>query len=152
MVAYFKEVIRTEKATEFDDIAAVKLTLWTVSILDDDGDDGLPILISSVSEKRIRSRRSHGLPKQPRAKLVCDNEDLRKILKVAKTALKTTLTISLEIPIKNIFAWSFKDVYDVYDLSASSDSGLRYFRHFPTVDGRNIGTRQLREEIGFITQ
>lgn len=55
-VAYFKEVIRTEKATEFDDIAAVKLTLWTVSILDDDGDDGLPILISSVSEKRSSGR------------------------------------------------------------------------------------------------
>lgn len=46
-----KNLLKTKKAPEFDDIAADKLILWSVSISDDDDDD-LPILLGSFSDKK----------------------------------------------------------------------------------------------------
>ncbi|KAG0333304.1 hypothetical protein BG000_009272 [Podila horticola] len=45
-----KNLLKTEKAPEFDDIAADKLTLWRVSIPITDGDE-LPILLDNVADK-----------------------------------------------------------------------------------------------------
>ncbi|KAF9974932.1 hypothetical protein BGZ75_000672, partial [Mortierella antarctica] len=62
---------------------------------------------------------------QPKAELIRDNEDLRKILRVVKTTSKARLTISLETPSKNFSAWTFKDVCDEYNLApGSTDPGL----------------------------
>ena len=49
-----KKLIKTEKSPEFDGIAADKLTLWKVSIPDDDNDDEVPILLGNVSDKDKR--------------------------------------------------------------------------------------------------
>ncbi|KAF9285636.1 hypothetical protein BGZ68_003681 [Mortierella alpina] len=57
---------------------------------------------------------------QPKPELIRDNEDLCKILKVAKTTSKARLTISLETPSKNFSAWTFKDVCDEYNLAPGS--------------------------------
>lgn len=45
-----KELIKTKKSPEFDDIAADKLTLWRVSIQIFD-DDEVPILLNNVTYK-----------------------------------------------------------------------------------------------------
>ncbi|KAF9310445.1 hypothetical protein BG003_008544 [Podila horticola] len=49
-IGNLKKLIKTEKAPEFDDIAADKLTLWRVSIPITDGDE-LPILLDNVADK-----------------------------------------------------------------------------------------------------
>ncbi|KAF9321514.1 hypothetical protein BG006_002609 [Podila minutissima] len=46
-----KDLIKTKKAPRFDDVAADELTLWHVSVPDDDDDD-LPISLGSVPEKK----------------------------------------------------------------------------------------------------
>ncbi|KAG0249045.1 hypothetical protein DFQ27_000456, partial [Actinomortierella ambigua] len=46
-----KKLIKAKKAPRFDDVAADKLTLWRVSIPEDD-DDEQPILLNKVSEKK----------------------------------------------------------------------------------------------------
>ncbi|KAF9376201.1 hypothetical protein CPB97_010991 [Podila verticillata] len=46
-----KDLIKTKKAPRFDDVAADELTLWRVSIPDDDDED-LPISLGSVPEKK----------------------------------------------------------------------------------------------------
>ncbi|KAF9581687.1 hypothetical protein BGW38_001202, partial [Lunasporangiospora selenospora] len=50
-VDYLKKLIKAEKAPEFDDFAADKLTLWraSVTIIDD---DELPFLLGSLDEKK----------------------------------------------------------------------------------------------------
>ncbi|KAI1296061.1 hypothetical protein EDD11_007609 [Mortierella claussenii] len=53
-----------------------------------------------------------------------DDEDLRKILKIAKAASKTKLTISLATPTKAFSLWKFKDVCAEYNLSESADVGI----------------------------
>ncbi|KAF9311807.1 hypothetical protein BG003_007011 [Podila horticola] len=45
-----KKLVKTEKAPEFDDIVADKLTLWRVSIPITDSDE-LPILLDNVADK-----------------------------------------------------------------------------------------------------
>ncbi|KAF9091892.1 hypothetical protein BGX23_004802, partial [Mortierella sp. AD031] len=47
-----KKPVKTEKAPRFDDVAADELTLWRVSIPDDDDNDEQPILLDKVSEKK----------------------------------------------------------------------------------------------------
>ncbi|KAF9288732.1 hypothetical protein BGZ88_008069 [Linnemannia elongata] len=48
-----KDLIKGQKTPRFDDVAANELTLWHVSIAaDDDDDDGLPVLLDSVPERR----------------------------------------------------------------------------------------------------
>ncbi|KAG0276645.1 hypothetical protein BGZ95_007258 [Linnemannia exigua] len=49
-----KKLIKTEKANDFQDVDADKLTLWRVSIPDDDDDDEIPVVL----EKRGFTRRS----------------------------------------------------------------------------------------------
>src|SRR5690349_13760495 len=51
IVDELKNLIKTALSPQFDDIAAKDLTLWRVTIPDDDDDD-LPILFDSVSEKK----------------------------------------------------------------------------------------------------
>ncbi|KAF9920028.1 hypothetical protein BGZ67_001615, partial [Mortierella alpina] len=50
-VDHLKKLIKTEKTPRFDDVAADELTLWRVSIPDDDDND-LPVLLGSVPEKK----------------------------------------------------------------------------------------------------
>ncbi|KAF9948535.1 hypothetical protein BGZ70_002179 [Mortierella alpina] len=71
---------------------------------------------------------------QPKPELIRDNEDLRKILKVAKTTSKARLTISLETPTKSFSLWKFKDVCAEYDLSLSADSGLDVLPPFTDIE------------------
>ncbi|KAK5801605.1 hypothetical protein F5H01DRAFT_283857 [Linnemannia elongata] len=47
-----KDLIKGQKTPRFDDVAANELTLWHVSIADDDDDDGLPVLLDSMPEKK----------------------------------------------------------------------------------------------------
>ena len=70
---------------------------------------------------------------QPKPEPIRDNEDLRKILKVAKTTSKARLTISLETPSKNFSAWTFKDVCDEYNLSGLSDPGVEVLPPFTDI-------------------
>ncbi|KAF9545618.1 hypothetical protein EC957_010703 [Mortierella hygrophila] len=49
-VGELRKLIKVEKAPEFDDIAADKLTLWSTLIPDRDNDEG-PILLDATSEK-----------------------------------------------------------------------------------------------------
>lgn len=51
---------------------------------------------------------------------VDDDEDPRKILKIAKTASRTKLKISLETPSKSFAVWTFKDVCEAHSLSEAS--------------------------------
>ncbi|KAG0262392.1 hypothetical protein BG011_010189 [Mortierella polycephala] len=75
---------------------------------------------------------------QPKPELICDNEDLRTILKAAKTASKTKLMISLETPTKNFSAWTFKDVCAEYDLSDSSNPGLGVISPFIEIQAATL--------------
>jgi hypothetical protein len=59
-----------------------------------------------------------------------NDDDLRRLLKVAKMTSKRTITIGLETPTKNFSAWSFKDVCDEYNLSDSSDPDLEVIPPF----------------------
>jgi hypothetical protein len=56
-----KDLIKTKKTPEFDDIAADKLALWRVSIPDaDDVDDDLPVLLLNISDndkKKLKATR-----------------------------------------------------------------------------------------------
>ncbi|KAK5796917.1 hypothetical protein F5H01DRAFT_418729 [Linnemannia elongata] len=50
-IGHLKKLIKAEKAPRFDDVAADELTLWRVSIHDDDDND-LPVLLDSVPVKK----------------------------------------------------------------------------------------------------
>ncbi|KAF9314251.1 hypothetical protein BG006_003963, partial [Podila minutissima] len=57
-----KEHVKTKKSPEFDDIAADKLTLWSVSITDDDNDDEIPIVLDNINNKdKKKLRATRGL-------------------------------------------------------------------------------------------
>ncbi|KAF8927286.1 hypothetical protein BGZ47_002237, partial [Haplosporangium gracile] len=47
-----KNLIKSALSPQFDDIAAKDLSLWSVSITDDDNDDEVPILLSNQPEKK----------------------------------------------------------------------------------------------------
>ncbi|KAG0196176.1 hypothetical protein BGX33_001959, partial [Mortierella sp. NVP41] len=47
-----KDLIKAKQSPDFDDIVANSLTLWRVSIPDDDDNDEHPILLDKVSEKK----------------------------------------------------------------------------------------------------
>ncbi|KAG0296844.1 hypothetical protein BGZ97_004435 [Linnemannia gamsii] len=51
IVDELKKLIKAEKSNDFQDVDADKLTLWRVSIADDD-DDEQPVLLDKVSEKK----------------------------------------------------------------------------------------------------
>ncbi|KAF9537561.1 hypothetical protein EC957_007973 [Mortierella hygrophila] len=51
---------------------------------------------------------------QAKPSRISDDDDLRKMLKIAKTTSKTKLAISLETPSKSFSAWTFKDVCEEY--------------------------------------
>ncbi|KAF8938614.1 hypothetical protein EDD21DRAFT_411474 [Dissophora ornata] len=70
---------------------------------------------------------------QPKPERFRSDEDLRKVLKIAKTTSKTKLTISLETPTKNFSAWTFKDVCTEYDLSLATDPGLDVIPRFTDI-------------------
>ncbi|KAF9314603.1 hypothetical protein BG003_003981, partial [Podila horticola] len=48
-----KDLIKTKKTPEFDDIAADKLTLWRVTIPITDDDNETPILLNNVTKKKL---------------------------------------------------------------------------------------------------
>ncbi|KAK3813832.1 MAG: hypothetical protein JOS17DRAFT_821213 [Linnemannia elongata] len=87
-----------------------------------------------------------------RPELIHDNEDLRKILKVAKTTSKARLTISLETPSKTFSAWTFKDVCDEYNFSGLSDPGAEVLPPFTDIQSspsfHNLGGQE-RETPSF---
>ncbi|KAF9083232.1 hypothetical protein BGX29_003274, partial [Mortierella sp. GBA35] len=51
-IGNLKKLIKTEKIPRFDNVAADELTLWRVSIPDDDDNDEQPILLDKVPEKK----------------------------------------------------------------------------------------------------
>ena len=59
-----------------------------------------------------------------------DDENLRRVLKVAKTQSMKQLTISLATPTKGFSAWTFKDVISEYNLSESTDVGIEVLPPF----------------------
>jgi hypothetical protein len=90
----------------------------------------------------------------PKPERICTDEDLRKILKITKTASKTKLTVSLETPTKNFSAWTFKDVCDEYNLSESSDPGLAVIPPFTDIEAVALDSdfekkmlAQLKDEV-----
>ncbi|KAF9554275.1 hypothetical protein EC968_009721, partial [Mortierella alpina] len=57
-----KELIKTALSPQFDDIAAKDLTIWSVSIPDDDDDEEIPIMLDNVSSKdKKKLRATRGL-------------------------------------------------------------------------------------------
>lgn len=57
-----KNLIKSALSPQFDDIAAKYLTLWSVSIPDDDDDDEIPIVLGNVNNKdKKKLRATHGL-------------------------------------------------------------------------------------------
>ncbi|KAG0196577.1 hypothetical protein BGX28_009963 [Mortierella sp. GBA30] len=208
-VGQLKKLIKSEKTHAFSDIDADKLTLWRVSIQDNDEEDDLPILLDSVPDKK-KLKATHELsdifeekpPKktihviiqrpsliqpdlgiivkpekkvafswstivneatlddfrsnifplypqythdeyleifvyngQPKPEPLRNNEDLRKLLKIAKATSKTKLTISLETPTKKFSSWTFKDVCDEYDLApGSTDPSLEDLPPFTGIE------------------
>lgn len=92
---------------------------------------------------------------QPMPERICDNGDLRKILKMAKANPKPKLTISLETPTKTFSAWTFKDVISEYNLSESTDVGFEVIPPFTDVKAAPLDSElekkvldQLINEIG----
>ncbi|KAK3834551.1 MAG: hypothetical protein J3R72DRAFT_494472 [Linnemannia gamsii] len=53
-VDHLKDLIKAKKTNDFQDVDADKLTLWRVSIPDDDDND-FPILFDSVPEKKLKA-------------------------------------------------------------------------------------------------
>ncbi|KAF9082880.1 hypothetical protein BGX29_003528, partial [Mortierella sp. GBA35] len=47
-VGNLKKLIKVEQTPTFDDITVDQLTLWSVSIPDDDNDDEVPILLDNL--------------------------------------------------------------------------------------------------------
>ncbi|KAG0242680.1 hypothetical protein BG011_003271, partial [Mortierella polycephala] len=76
-----------------------------------------------------------GHPKRERLR---SDEDLRKILKIAKTTSKTKLVISLETPTKKFSAWTFKDVCAEYNLSPTTDPGLDVIPPFTDIKAASL--------------
>lgn len=70
---------------------------------------------------------------QPIPERIFDDDDLRKILKIAKTNSKTRLTISLETPTKTFSLWTFKDVVSEYNLSESTNVGVEVLPPFTDI-------------------
>lgn len=62
-----------------------------------------------------------------------DDEDLRRVLKVAKAQSMKQLTISLATPTKGFSAWTFKDVISEYNLSESTDVGIEVLPPFTDI-------------------
>ncbi|KAH7028519.1 hypothetical protein BKA57DRAFT_431333 [Linnemannia elongata] len=61
-IGNLKDLIKTKKAPRFDDVAADELTLWRVSIPDDDNDDEIPIVLGNVNNKdKKKLRATRGL-------------------------------------------------------------------------------------------
>jgi hypothetical protein len=90
----------------------------------------------------------------PKPERVSSDEDLRKILKIAKTTSKTKLTISLETPTKNFSAWTFKDVCEEYNLSEAYDPGLAVIPPFTDIKAAALDSDfekrmlvQLKDEV-----
>lgn len=61
-VEHLKGAIKAKKAPRFDDIAVDELTLWNVSIPDNDDDDEHPILLDVVPEnEKKKLKATHDL-------------------------------------------------------------------------------------------
>ncbi|KAF9107236.1 hypothetical protein BGX29_006922 [Mortierella sp. GBA35] len=59
-VDHLKNLLKAEQSPDFDDVVANNLTLWSVSIPDDDNDDEIPIVLDNVNnkdKKRLRATR-----------------------------------------------------------------------------------------------
>ncbi|KAG0044232.1 hypothetical protein BGZ89_006131, partial [Linnemannia elongata] len=56
-----KELIKTKKTNDFQDVDADKLTLWRVSIPDDDDDDEIPFVLDNVNKDKKKLRATRGL-------------------------------------------------------------------------------------------
>jgi hypothetical protein len=84
-----------------------------------------------------------------------DDEDLRRVLKVAKTQSMKQLTISLATPNKGFSAWTFKDVVSEYNLSESTDVGIEVLPPFVGIEAAPLNSdlekevlRHLLDEVG----
>ncbi|KAG9066514.1 hypothetical protein KI688_001742 [Linnemannia hyalina] len=84
-----------------------------------------------------------------------DDEDLRRVLRVAKTQSMKQLTISLATPTKGFSAWTFKDVVSEYNLSESTDVGIEVLPPFVGIEAAPLKSdlekevlRHLLDEVG----
>jgi hypothetical protein len=74
-----------------------------------------------------------------------DDEDLRKILKIAKAISKAKLTISLDTPTKAFSLWKFKDVCTEYRLSLATDPGLDVIPPFTDIKAAPLDSDRKKE-------
>ncbi|KAI8606064.1 hypothetical protein EDD21DRAFT_349408 [Dissophora ornata] len=77
---------------------------------------------------------------QPKPELICDDEELRKLLKITKITSKTKLTISLGTPTKTFSAWTFKDVCAEYDLTDATDPCIEDLPPFMDIQAATLDT------------
>ncbi|KAK3845747.1 MAG: hypothetical protein J3R72DRAFT_435542 [Linnemannia gamsii] len=75
---------------------------------------------------------------QPKPERISDDDDLRRILRVARTTIRPRLTISLETPSKSFGAWTFKDVCEEYNLSMASEPELEALKPFTDVKSASL--------------
>ncbi|KAF9177083.1 hypothetical protein BGZ51_009206, partial [Haplosporangium sp. Z 767] len=87
---------------------------------------------------------------QPKPELIRSDEDLRKVLKIAKTTSKTKLTILLETPTKSFSAWTFKDVCAEYNLSPASDPGLDVIPSFTGIEAAPLNSDLEKKVLGHL--
>jgi hypothetical protein len=64
---------------------------------------------------------------------ICDDQDLHRVLKVAKAQSLMQLIISLATPTKDFSAWTFKDVISEYNLSDSNDVSIEVLPPFTDI-------------------
>ncbi|KAF9189606.1 hypothetical protein BGZ51_009425 [Haplosporangium sp. Z 767] len=76
-----------------------------------------------------------------------DDEDLREILKIAKTASKTKLTISLDTPTKAFSAWKFKDVCTEFNLSESAGVDINVIPPFTDIPAVSLDSDREKEVL-----
>ncbi|KAG9071583.1 hypothetical protein KI688_005796 [Linnemannia hyalina] len=69
-----------------------------------------------------------------------DDEDLRRVLRVAKTQSMKQLTISLTTPTKGFSAWTFKDVVSEYNLSESTGVGIEVLPPFTDIQAASLNS------------
>ncbi|KAG0222430.1 hypothetical protein BGW42_006607 [Actinomortierella wolfii] len=77
---------------------------------------------------------------QPKPERIRDDDDLRRILRVARTTMKPRLTISLETPSKSFADWTFKEVCEEYNLSVASEPEVQALRPFTDIQSLPIDT------------
>ncbi|KAI1320351.1 hypothetical protein EDD11_001152 [Mortierella claussenii] len=67
---------------------------------------------------------------QPKPECISNDNDLCRLLKVARTSIKPKWIVSLETPSKSFGNWTFKEVCDEYNLSVATEPESTVLRPF----------------------